>query len=446
MPSRLRRHHQTLPNDDAYSPVSREHRLDEDELNVHDEETGAKGKKTRKHSAYIFYVPLKRFCLKCFSTLCGSSFAMMLATRERRRIVQSVLVFMFVCIIISRRIPHHRSLRHESDWALENTPLKIKLFDFSSATDLGGWHYPAANSFHSTRSLGPLNITNSPDYDGLAIVTLRNATDFRRTVASSDYQVNERYRRGIVRPNTKEKHTDIYFQHDEEVLNLECRRQNWQGLYFPNCNDFHEFDLGRPAESLVGYYDSFRVSNGAFRDAWVLRQSSGDNKTESTILKNLRIKLKFTIENMKGIQRDAIVMERLTSSPRIVDVYGYCATSTIVEAMQYEVEGYVVPGSGYAKQKDLEKFEGLHPMNDYTIEEKLYTALAMAESIADLHGYKGGVIVHDDVQLCQWLENADQELKLGDFNRAEMMEWNDTGSSYCKYENGFVNGNVSPRL
>ena len=45
---------------------------------------------------------------------------------------------------------------------------------------------------------------------------------------------------------------------------------------------------------------------------------------------------------------------------------------------------------GMAKQKDLDKFEGLHPMNDYTIEEKLYTALEMAESIADLHGYPKG--------------------------------------------------------
>jgi hypothetical protein len=67
----------------------------------------------------------------------------------------------------------------------------------------------------------------------------------------------------------------------------------------------------------------------------------------------------------------------------------------------------------------------------------------MAESIADLHGYPEGVVVHDDIQLCQWLEHSDGRIKLGDFNRAEMMEWNDTDNSYCKYENGEVNGNVS---
>lgn len=442
MPSRLRRQQMLPPDDD--SPVSRreDERRHYDDMNAHDEETGFKGKKTRNHPAHIFNVSLERFCLKSFTTLRGSSLTVV-APRERGRIVvPSFLLLMFVYIIISRMIPQHLSLRHESDWALENTPLKIKLFDFTNANDLGGWHYPASQSFHSTR---PINISKSPDYNGLTIVSLRNATIFRRMVASGDYEASERYRRGIVQPDKKEKHTDIYFQHDEEVLSLECRRQNWQGLYFPNCNDFHDIDLGRQAESLqqLEYYDSYRISNGAFRDAWVLQKPSRDNNTESVILKNLRIDLKFTIEDMKGIQRDAIVMERLTSSPRIIDVYGYCATSTIVEAMKYEVEEYVVPGSGMAKQMYLDKFEGLHPMNVYTIEQKLYMALEMAESIADLHGYPEGVVVHDDIQLCQWLEHSDGRIKLGDFNRAEMMEWNDTDNSYCKYENGEVNGNVS---
>lgn len=149
---------------------------------------------------------------------------------------------------------------------------------------------------------------------------------------------------------------------------------------------------------------------------------------------------------MKGIQRDAIVMERLTNSPRIVDVYGYCATSTIVEAMSSEVEEFVIPGNGMAKQKELDRLSDVHPMNNFTIKEKLDIALEMAESLADLHGYEGGVIVHDDVQLCQWLEHEDGRLKLGDFNRAEMMEYDEENQTYCKYDNGYVNGNVSIAL
>lgn len=51
--------------------------------------------------------------------------------------------------------------------------------------------------------------------------------------------------------------------------------------------------------------------------------------------------------------------------------------------------------------------------------------------------------VHDDVQLCQWLKTADGRLKLGDFNRAWPMEYNEKKEKYCKYENGGVAGNVS---
>jgi hypothetical protein len=81
-------------------------------------------------------------------------------------------------------------------------------------------------------------------------------------------------------------------------------------------------------------------------------------------------------------------------------------------------------------------------MNSFSVSEKLEMALAMAESIADLHGYQGGVIVHDDVQPCQWLRNSDNKIIFGDFNRAVVMKWSDK-EGYCKYKNGDVYGNVS---
>lgn len=167
---------------------------------------------------------------------------------------------------------------------------------------------------------------------------------------------------------------------------------------------------------------------------------------ENVILKTMRAKREVDVERMKEMQRDAIIMERLTSSPRIVDIFGYCGTSSIVETLPYELEEYIVPGDGMAKQKDLDQYDDVHPMNHYTIEEKLYIALKMAESIADLHGFEGGVIVHDDVQLCQWLVDPQGNIKLGDFNRGEMMEWNERKKAYCKHENGYVNGNVSMRV
>jgi hypothetical protein len=84
--------------------------------------------------------------------------------------------------------------------------------------------------------------------------------------------------------------------------------------------------------------------------------------------------------------------------------------------------------------------------NQFEVSEKLQLALEMAESIAELHGFKDGVIVHDDVQLCQWLRNDQGKLKLGDFNRARVLQWNDEKQEYCKYNNGKSYGNVRMRF
>jgi serine/threonine protein kinase len=175
----------------------------------------------------------------------------------------------------------------------------------------------------------------------------------------------------------------------------------------------------------------------------MLKHPAKNHTDEGGVLKTLRLKHEYKIQSIYEVQKDALVMERLTSSPRILDIFGHCSTSIIVEPMPYEVEEYIVPGKGMAKQEDLDNYDDVKPMNDYTVAEKLQIALDMAESIADLHGFEGGVIVHDDVQLCQWLRNSDDKLKLGDFNRAEVMEWRDTNNTYCTYKNGYVYGNVS---
>jgi len=83
----------------------------------------------------------------------------------------------------------------------------------------------------------------------------------------------------------------------------------------------------------------------------------------------------------------------------------------------------------------------IEPQNDLNGTEKLNIALEMARSIADLHGFKKGVIVHDDIQLRQWLRASDDgRLVLGDFNRAKIMRWNDEDREYCKFRSGTVFG------
>ena len=167
---------------------------------------------------------------------------------------------------------------------------------------------------------------------------------------------------------------------------------------------------------------------------------------ESVILKCLRESHhEFNAEIMEMIRIDASVMERLSSSPRIVDIYGHCAFSVLTEDMMEELEFKIIEGEGYATAEQIEAWEGdagdVVPRNNFTATEKLDIALAMAESIADLHGFKDGVIVHGDIQLCQFLRNNKRQIKLNDFNRAEPMLYDPLNGRYCRYRNGGGYGN-----
>lgn len=261
-----------------------------------------------------------------------------------------------------------------------------------------------------------------------------------------------------------------------------CRSAEFENFYFPTCNDFHEIDLGRPYDDPIemlkprpeNQLANVRyLSHGYYRDVWIVEDNAWiwpsryskekDNEPNEAlgvidekgtanlvkkayrtmVLKTLRYKHKFDTDSFKEIQNEAIIMERMTHSPRIMDLYGHCGFSVSAELVPIEFEERVVHGEGYAKVEEVNERNknGMRPYNNFTAEEKLGFALEMAESIADLHGFEDGVIVHDDVQLCQWMTNADGKLKLGDFNRATIMQWDEIKGGYCKFNNGYAFGN-----
>jgi serine/threonine protein kinase len=150
---------------------------------------------------------------------------------------------------------------------------------------------------------------------------------------------------------------------------------------------------------------------------------------------------------------DANIAERLTASPRIYDIYGHCGIGILSEWFPHgDMEVSSIDYDGYPEvadiQKDLQSGGGtLKVYNNLSPRDKLRAALHMAEAVADLHGYAHGVIVHQDIQLSQFLLNRDStRVKLNDFNRAEFMLWDEEGQEYCKYSPGAAHGNVSSVL
>jgi serine/threonine protein kinase len=101
-------------------------------------------------------------------------------------------------------------------------------------------------------------------------------------------------------------------------------------------------------------------------------------------------------------------------------------------------ERVVVPGTGYIKQVDLhDEDECQAPVTLYLPSVKLdLGVLQMAESIVFIHESSGGRIVHNDIQLSQFLYAHDGSIKFNDFNRAEPMLWDEDKQEFCRYRNG----------
>eukprot|EP00980_Cylindrotheca_fusiformis_P012565 scaffold3084_cov144-Cylindrotheca_fusiformis.AAC.13 len=303
-----------------------------------------------------------------------------------------------------------------------------------SKLDVGGWLL-----FHEfSRPTDPIDI-GQPSRASLQFVGLFGEPREAIPYDEEDAELNWK------RHRHSHRYLDPYYEFDEDLEDTEvtCRRANWKHLYRPNCNSLHELDLMNDYPSShvrlkdTEQLDSFYISHGYFRDVWVVESQDG---AEKTVLKVSRWKHDFGKTLLHEILRDALIMERMTHSPRIVDIFGHCGTAVRVEAIPYEVEEVIVP-DGNIKQEKLHDEYDVQPQNSYTATEKLEIALDMAESLADLHGFEDGIIVHDDVQLCQWLRKKDGTLKLGDFNRAEIMDYNVEKNEYCKYVNGECFGN-----
>lgn len=94
---------------------------------------------------------------------------------------------------------------------------------------------------------------------------------------------------------------------------------------------------------------------------------------------------------------DAIVAERLTSSPRIYAIYGFCGIGILSETF---LNGHVEEMALLLSDDFVVSHDETSPLichNDLSPQRKLELALQMAEALADLHGYPGGPIVHQDV-------------------------------------------------
>jgi len=275
--------------------------------------------------------------------------------------------------------------------------------------------------------------------------------DFNR----DPYQRDESEKRNPLKPESDGAHrTNI----------AQCRRVNWYRDLPINCNTIHElidsFTLARQNQHRF-------LGEGAYRTAFETKRtvpgptnntaggssSSSNNKNmEETICFKKYVWDKdnanstYNKEDYEYMRMDAIVNERIGSYPHIVNIYGFCALSIVSEFMPYgDIDLVAAPGGWRGENNDPSRGTGYKPLelshNDLTPTQKLQHALDMVEAVSLLHSYEGGVMVHGDIQTSQFLLDKDGRVLLNDFNRAEIMTWDEDGDhDYCRYTNGHGGG------
>lgn len=241
---------------------------------------------------------------------------------------------------------------------------------------------------------------------------------------------------------------DYYLQYDEREYPAEsdCIMPAWRDLHFPTCNTFHEhLTLERPPEKVSGSVEIRYLAHGFYRDTFLWNSSSSDR----FVLKRLRLsdELSFKFTVLEQIRTEALLMERLSASPRTTNIYGHCAGSVTVEPA-LEITNDIVPWTehqherGRISEKKLNRLQKQHntaifSFNNYTAEEKLDIAIQMAEAVAEMHGFSGSIVVNSDVHPDQWLqvptETGGRRVILNDMNNAVFLQWNPVEQEYCPY-------------
>jgi hypothetical protein len=134
---------------------------------------------------------------------------------------------------------------------------------------------------------------------------------------------------GNLRRQERIKATKNYVEGVDAVETDDCKlRYDWQKSFRPTCNTLHEFDLSTPRTPINGTVNTkYRIiGNGYWRDVWV-----ANNAHEKLVFKSMRYEHDFTLRNFDRMRRDAAVMDRLSFSNYIIDLYGFCGTSSFSE-------------------------------------------------------------------------------------------------------------------
>lgn len=203
--------------------------------------------------------------------------------------------------------------------------------------------------------------------------------------------------------------------------------QDWQTTFHPSCNGMHELDI---VDTAVDEEDGGDIAlfgtKGFWRNAWKV-DLKGDGTTlsgrDTVVLKTLKYVHNFEDAHFEHDRVDAVAMERLTGSPHVINIFGFCGHSVLTE---------FADGPRLGELADKSKRRPL---------KRLSIARDIASGLADVHGIDGNdnvTFVHLDINPANVI-SVGGTLKLNDFNIGILRKWNTTANKPCGFPAQYPN-------
>lgn len=200
--------------------------------------------------------------------------------------------------------------------------------------------------------------------------------------------------------------------------------RTWQTASFPSCNLLHEVDRtveswssGRHRWTNQGGYNLVFAVREEMPSLW--EKLAENDQEPSFAIKEIDYPYSdATDSTFYEVQMDALVMERLTSSPYVMDIYAHCGLTLVVPWGDIQLGRLI--------------FDGKDPPR----EEKLRLAVQVSSALADVENMDGDgtpSYVHMDYMVRQHLL-VNGTLKLSDFNKGRFMsKRSSSGGGLCEF-------------
>jgi len=299
--------------------------------------------------------------------------------------------------------------------------------------------------------LEEIEISSSREYGDIFYHSIQQPQQkdvFRSREIDSDDEDNYNEQRAAF-IKRMEKHNllskEKYDPYDDLDFPRKCTRPQWAWDKYFTCNTVHSLSYDRTPQSRHQFHKIKYLAHGAFRDSFMFTPTAAAIDSIPFVTKTKIYDRDLDNRDVYKISTEANLLEKFSPSPLTSSIYAYCGTTILVERGR-EIDDDIIPyrrgyHHGRIRQSELDELQekDVQPMNQdvLTVEKKLDIAIAMAESLAEMHGYVGGVVTNDDIALGQWLYADDGRVILNDFNDAMYVDWNYEKQEYCKYWRSF---------